>query len=324
MARFGWIRLVGLAGMAALLAAGCGGSGTAPTGGGDEGSATASLAAVSAGGAVIARYRGKTFTEGDLKQELARLNSRSRKALEDVERRKQFVENHILSDLIFEEGKAKKIDQDPEVRQQLRDLERRLVIQRVMQEHQSAPVTDEEVEQYYKSHPDEFSSDRVRASHILVKEEALAKELLAKVRADVSRFADLAKESSIDKSNSANGGDLGFFGRGRMVKEFEDVTFGFTQDGQVSEVVQTRFGYHIIMRTGREDGALKPFDEVKNQIRIRLINDKRKSQTEQFLAQLKTSSKYELDTAALNAVDFAAIEDAPGAENNAGAQGGGH
>jgi peptidyl-prolyl cis-trans isomerase C len=322
MGRFGWIRVVVVAGLAAFVAAGCNGNTTAPGGGGEQAKSDAAPASVS-GGAVIARYRGKTFTEGDLKQELARLNSRSRKALEDVERRKQFVENHVLSDLIFEEGKSKGIDQDPEVRQQLRDLERRLVIQRVMQEHQSAPVTDEEVDQYYKSHPEEFSSDRVRASHILVKEEALAKEILGKLRADASQFAALAKEYSTDKSNSGNGGDLGFFGRGRMVKEFEDATFGLTQDGQISEVIKTRFGYHIIMRTGREDGALKPFDEVKNQIRIRLINDKRKTKTEQFLEELKTSAGYQLDAAALNAIDFATVEDASDTESADAPEGGG-
>jgi len=253
---------------------------------------------------VIASYAGKSFTEADLRSELAALNRRSRKALDDPDRRKQFVENHIMSQLIFEEGRKKGIDQDAEIRGQLRNLERRLVIQKVMQDHQSAPVDDEEIRSYYDSHPDEFSSDRVQASHILVKEEALAAELLAKIEEDPTQFDALAEEHSIDKSNASRGGDLGFFTRGRMVKEFEEAAFGLEADGELSPVIKTRFGYHIIKRTGREDGKMKPFDDVKNQIRIRLINDKRKSQTEDFLTQLKSGSGYELDVQALSTVDL--------------------
>lgn len=259
---------------------------------------------------VIASYGSKRFTEADLRRELAALNRRSRKALDDPDRRKQFVENYIVSELIFEEGRKQGIDQDEEIRRQLRNLERRLVIQKVMQDHQSAPVSEEEIKSYYDSHPDEFSSDRVKASHILVKDEELAKKLRAQLEEDPTRFDALAEEYSIDKSNSSRGGDLGFFTRGRMVKEFEDAAFGLGKDGEISGVVKTRFGYHIIKRTGREDGTIKPFDDVRNQIRIRLINDKRKSQTEAFLDELKKSARYQLDAEALAAVDLSDMDEA--------------
>ena len=180
-----------------------------------------------------------------------------------------------------------------------------------MKEHQGAPVSDEEVRAYYDSHTAEFSSDKVKASHILVKERELADEIVAQLQEDPDRFAELAKEHSIDKSNATRGGDLGFFGRGRMVKEFEQASFALTADGQISEVVETRFGSHIIKRTAREDGGLKPFDDVKNQIRIRLINEKRKSQTEAFLEQLKQDSGFEVDTAALTTIDLSDMEREP-------------
>jgi parvulin-like peptidyl-prolyl isomerase len=91
-----------------------------------------------------------------------------------------------------------------------------------------------------------------------------------------------------------------------MVKEFEDVAFTLEKDGQISELVQTRFGYHIIKRTGREDGNPKPFDEVKSQIRIRLINDKRRAQTDQFLDKLKKDSQFTLDESGLAGVQITA------------------
>jgi parvulin-like peptidyl-prolyl isomerase len=264
-----------------------------------------------ASGAAIATYAGNTFTEGDFLAEMAKLNRRSRKSLEETERREQFVENLILSKLIYAEGVRKGMDKDPESQKQLDDLERRLVIQKVMQVPQSAPVEDADVKAYYDSHPEEFATDRVRASHILVKEEALANELHEKLVADPDQFEELAKENSIDKSNASRGGDLGFFGRGRMVKEFEDVSFGLAEDGQISDPVKTRFGYHIIQRTGREDGGARPFDEVSNQIRIRLINEKRREQTEAFLGELKEDASYQIDVEALGAISLEGLPDAP-------------
>jgi peptidyl-prolyl cis-trans isomerase C len=254
-------------------------------------------------GAAIAKFGGKALSEQELRTELDRLNRRSRQSLEDKDRLRQFVENHVLSRLIYAEGEKRGYAKDPEVQRQVEDLEHRLVIQKVMQEHQSAPVTDEEVKAYYDAHPEEFTTDRVKASHILVKEEPLAKEIKEKLDKDPSQFDALAKEHSIDRSNSSKGGDLGFFGRGRMVKEFEDAAFGLTEDGQISPIVSTRFGYHIIKRTGRENGSPKPFDEVKNQIRIRLINDKRRAQTEQFLDKIKKDAALQIDDQALASFD---------------------
>jgi peptidyl-prolyl cis-trans isomerase C len=293
--------------LAALVALGGCGTPSDDSGSSMRGAVTGTAHATGDASAVVATYGGKTFTAQDFLDEVGKLNKRSRKALEDSERRRQFVDNFILSSLIFQEGKKKGFDQDPSVRKQIEDLERRLVIQKVMQEHQSAPVSDEEVKAYYDGNPDEFRTDRVKASHILVKEEELAKELHGKLKADSSQFAELAKEHSIDKSNAARGGDLGFFGRGRMVPEFEEAAFGLTEDGGVSEIVKTRFGYHIIIRVEREDGAPKAFDEVKNQIRVRMINEARRGQTESFLEDLKKDAGYELNDKALADVDISEL-----------------
>lgn len=293
-----------------VAAAGCENASTTPPApsakpaGEAQAAPAADAASVAAGeGAVIAKFGEDAFTEADLRAELDRLNRRSRQALDDPERLRQFVENHVLARLIYREGERRGFADDTEIDRQVMDLKRRLVIQKVMQEHQSAPVTDEEVKAYYDGHPQEFTTDRVKASHILVKDEALAKDLHAQIQKDPSKFEELAKEHSIDRSNSSKGGDLGFFGRGRMVKEFEDAAFALSEDGQLSEPIQTRFGWHVIKRTGREDGQAKPFDEVKNQIRIRLINDKRREQTDQFLATLKKDANLSIDEQALAKVD---------------------
>lgn len=245
---------------------------------------------------VVVEYAETTLTADAIRERIGRLPGRARKALEDRVRLEQFVENLAVSDLIFAEGQRQGFGSEQQIRSQLDDLERRLVIQRVMQEYRGQSVGDEEVRAYYDSHQAEFQSDRVRASHILVKEETLAAEILSKLRGDGSLFAELAKEHSIDRSNAAKGGGLGFFGRGRMVKEFEEAAFALESDGVIADLVKTRFGYHVIRRDAREDGTTKSFDAVKNQIRARLINERRTAATAEFIALLKAKAGYRLES----------------------------
>ncbi len=243
-----------------------------------------------ASGEAIASFSGRSFTQADYEDAVEKLNPRARKTLDDLERRRQFVESQILSILVYEEGKRRGLHETAEIARQIDEYTRHLIVQKVMQEQQGAAVADEAVRAFYDANPGQFSTDRVKASHILVAEEALAKEIREKLDKDASLFAELAKEHSTDRSNAEKGGDLGFFGRGRMVGEFEEAAFGLGADGEISQPLKTRFGYHIIMRTGREDGTLKEFDEVKNQIKSRLVNEARRTNTEAFVAKLKADA----------------------------------
>lgn len=94
-------------------------------------------------------------------------------------------------------------------------------------------------------------TNQVKASHILVKTEDEAKKLLEEINAGKA-FADAAAEVSLCPSG-ANGGDLGYFERGMMVKPFEDAAFALEKIGQISEPVQTQFGWHLIQLTGKND-----------------------------------------------------------------------
>jgi len=112
---------------------------------------------------------------------------------------------------------------------------------------------------------------RVHAKHILIKDEAKAKEVLEKVQKNEKSFEDLAKEYSEDTGSRDSGGDLNWFGRGMMVKEFEDAVFKM-QQGQVSDLVKTEFGYHIIKleeKKGQLDEAyLDWFNDMKSKAKI--------------------------------------------------------
>ncbi|MFA7291703.1 MAG: SurA N-terminal domain-containing protein [Rhodocyclaceae bacterium] len=139
-------------------------------------------------------------------------------------------------------------------------------------------VSDSEVKQWYETHKDRYQqAEERRASHILItvnasaadaekaKARAKAEEVLKEVQKTPAKFADLAKKVSQDPGSAVNGGDLGFFGRGMMVKPFEDSVFN-QKEGQISDLVQSDFGFHIIKLTGVKAAKLKPLDEVRAEI----------------------------------------------------------
>lgn len=136
-------------------------------------------------------------------------------------------------------------------------------------------VGDAEARKWYDDNLKSFEgNEERRASHILVQVAADAKadvraaarkkadDLLAKLKAAPVKFAELAKANSDDPGSAENGGDLGFFGRGAMVKPFEDAVFAL-QPREISGVVETEFGYHIIMLSDSKGGKTKSFEEVK-------------------------------------------------------------
>ena len=135
-------------------------------------------------------------------------------------------------------------------------------------------VTPQEIESYYNSNVQQFQTpEQVRASHILIKtdgkNEADAKkqadDILKQAKAPGADFAALAKKYSEDDGSKANGGDLDYFTRGRMVPEFEQAAFAM-QPGQISDLVKSQFGFHIIKVVDKKPPATRSLDEVRAQI----------------------------------------------------------
>lgn len=126
-------------------------------------------------------------------------------------------------------------------------------------------VTDEELKKYYNEY-----KPKVRASHILVDDEKTAKEIKAKLEKGED-FAKLAKQYSKDTVSAQNGGDLGWFGPGKMVEEFEKAAYTLNV-GEISNPVKTQFGYHIIKVTDKE--KKKSFDEMREEIEYEVKKSK--------------------------------------------------
>ena len=148
-------------------------------------------------------------------------------------------------------------------------------------------MTDRDIELYYQDRREEFrQEEEACASHILIKVRAgdageghpeaeaqkIAQGLLDQVKAG-GDFAALAKKSSEDQGSAQNGGDLGCFAPGRMVPEFDDAVFAL-QPGQVSELVKTSFGYHVIRLTSKREATVLPLAQVKERIRASVTESK--------------------------------------------------
>lgn len=123
----------------------------------------------------------------------------------------------------------------------------------------------------YKAKPERFKVDeQVRARHILIAgKEAAARAQAEKVLEEIKAGADFAKlaaERSADKGSAAKGGDLGFFGRGKMVPEFEAAVFALQATGDLSGVVESQFGYHIIQLQEKKPASIRSFEEVKDEL----------------------------------------------------------
>lgn len=138
----------------------------------------------------------------------------------------------------------------------------------------SIDITDEDVKTYFEENKESFDTpEQVEASHILVEDEATAKEVIEKLNAGED-FATLAKEYSTDTSNAEKGGALGFFGRGEMVEEFENAAFAMNVGDVSKEPVETEFGYHIIKVTDKKEAKEADFETSKEQARDMLVEER--------------------------------------------------
>jgi peptidyl-prolyl cis-trans isomerase D len=148
-------------------------------------------------------------------------------------------------------------------------------------------VPPSEIERYYRANEAQFTTpEQVRASHILLKTDgkdeaavkAKAEELLKQAKSGAD-FAELAKKNSEDEGSAKQGGDLDYFGRGRMAKEFEEAAFSLSP-GQISDVIKSPFGFHIIKLTDRKPEAKRSLDEARPQITEQLAYERAQAQVQ--------------------------------------------
>lgn len=162
--------------------------------------------------------------------------------------------------------------------------------------------TDEEIQAFYKENASSFEQEeQVRASHILLKtdagttaeKKAELKKQLEKIASDIKAgnitFAEAAKKHS-ECPSAPRGGDLSYFGKGQMVKPFETAAFAAKKD-EVTDIVETQFGYHIIQVTDKKEAGKIALDEVNDQIKEHLMQEKKQNAYEEFLQNARKEAE---------------------------------
>lgn len=222
----------------------------------------------------------------------------------DVDARLADIRKQFPSEDVFKQMLTKQNMTVEQLREDARaDMRVALMLKSEVAEKVS--VQPKDVADFYQQNPDKFQqSERVRASHILVrvpenadekaKQTARAKadDLLKQVKAG-GDFAALAKQHSEDPGSGANGGDLGYFMKGQMVGAFERAAFTL-KPGEVSDLVETPFGFHIIKMGDKQASRTVPIEEVRAKIEEFLQNQQRMEKTQAFVESLKAKGNVEI------------------------------
>ncbi len=222
---------------------------------------------------ILATVAGREIKESDLQTVIARYPAERRGYFETVEAKKQLLEQMVSFELINILGKELNIDSTEEykenVRQAEKDILTQLTINKVLLE---VTVTDEDALNYYNTNKNTFiQQPTISAKHILVDSKELCDKIKNEITLNEITFEDAAIKYSTCPSKEQEG-NLGSFGRGMMVPEFEDAAFSL-EINVVSDPVQTQFGYHLIKVEDKNEGKEMLFEEVKEQIVNTLLQE---------------------------------------------------
>ena len=254
-------------------------------------------------GKVLAEVNGGTITTGDFNNEVKNLPEYLKAMAETPQGRKEMLDTMVIRELILQQAAKDGVDKAPEIEEKLKDLKKRLIVEAFLKKkvETDSQLSDDELKKFYEKNLDKFKAgEQIRASHILVKTEKEAKDILSQIKAG-GNFDELAKKNSVD-SSAAKGGDLGWFGKGSMVPAFEQAALAL-KEGQVSDVVKSDFGFHIIKLTGKRPAGTRPFEEVKEQIKSALMPTKQQETFQKIKEELKKNAKINVKEDVLNSMD---------------------
>ncbi|MGZ8290516.1 MAG: foldase protein PrsA [Telluria sp.] len=205
------------------------------------------------------------------------------------ELRKAIVDNLAMQHLVSAEAVKKGVDKQPDTQRQLELVRQSILANAFVADYlKNTPVTDEMLKAEYDKAVAE--SGEFKARHILVKEEAEANAIVAKLKTDIKQFEALAKEKSMDPGSKVNGGDLGWFNPRSMVPEF-GAAVAKLEKGKFTETpVKTQFGYHVILLEDSRKGQIPPFETVKDQLKQQV----QRSNLTKMFEDMKTKAKIEM------------------------------
>ena len=213
------------------------------------------------------------------------------------EQQKKLIDKLIERELLVNIAKKAGIEKDEAYTKALENYKKDLAIKVWMDKiYKRTLISDSEANKYYQDSKDTFKTpEKIHARHILVKTEKEAQDIINKLKnlkGDElkNKFIELAKSKSTGPSGK-NGGDLGFFGKGQMVKPFQDMAFALKKGEITLKPVKTQFGYHIIYLEEKKPAGIAPFEEVKEQIIAKMRQEQFTKAVQDAIKKQKESSK---------------------------------
>ncbi len=186
--------------------------------------------------------------------------------------RQNVLRGLVSEKLIYQEALKSGVDKSDDVKKRIAAVEKQVIMQSFMEQKAKGMVTDAQLKAAYDEKVKAMAGqEEVKARHILVADEAEAKKLSEQLKKKPADFEKIAKEKSTDKASGANGGDLGWFTKDKMVPEFANAAYE-VKKGEVSAPVKSAFGWHIIKVDDRRPLQAPAFDEMKEALRGELTN----------------------------------------------------
>jgi peptidyl-prolyl cis-trans isomerase C len=262
---------------------------------------------------VVARIGNKIITVADFNKILTYYDAEQRAQIEKNPQAKptilwQTVQGLVIAGLAREKG----FDKRPEIKGQLEMITNNFLAFQYLQKEviSKIKVTEKDAKAYYDKNPDLFTSpEQVKARHILIqvpketsdedkkKLKEKADEVRKKVKAGED-FAKLAGDSSDDPGTKSKGGELGFFSKGSMVPAFEQAAFSL-KPGEVSELVETEFGFHVIKVDEKKEAVSEPFETIKEKVTKQVLREKQEAKVTEFVEQALKKAKVMMNPAPL-------------------------
>ena len=203
-------------------------------------------------GSLLAEVDGEGITLDDYSEHVMKLPSKMRRAIVDKESKEEVLNNMIKEKVLYKEALKRDYEKNAQVVEKMAAMKRAIILEAFVKDllKQDISISDEEIVAYFNEHKEEFGRPAmVKAMHILTLNEESAQKVMAEIKKG-GDFADLAKKHSADSQTARKGGDLGFLPRGKMPPEFDEAAFALKKDNDISGIVKTKLGYHIIKRTG--------------------------------------------------------------------------
>ena len=235
---------------------------------------------------ILARVGTLTVTEADLAAMMQALGPRGEQ-YNTPEGRRALTEELVAQKLFLLDAQKNLLEAEKAFQEQLKRAKEQLLTEYAIRKTiERADVKEEEIQAFYNENLDKFTQgETVNASHILVETEEEAAKIAADIKAGTLTFEEAAAKYSSCPSKDA-GGNLGEFGRGQMVPEFEEAAFAL-EVGVVSEPVKTQFGYHIIRTNAKGEAKPISYNEARESIQRKLLADKQQAAYRSRVNQLK-------------------------------------